>query len=74
MNQETKKQLKALKAALAKTEAALDKCRTSVMQDGWQTSRHAKKSRKWDFYGRGKMMLLQRIDDLEKEVDNNLVD
>ena len=29
---------------LAKVEKQLDKCRTSTMQDGWQTQRFAKKS------------------------------
>ena len=49
---------------LAKVEKELDKCRTSTIQDGWQTQRFARKSRKWDFYEREKMRLLQLLDDL----------
>lgn len=48
---------------LAKVEKELDKCRTSTIQDGWQTQRFARKSRKWDFYGQEKMKLLQMLDD-----------
>lgn len=49
---------------LAKVERELDKCRTSTIQDGWQTQRFARKSRKWDYYGLEKMKLLQLLDDL----------
>jgi hypothetical protein len=38
--------LQQLKSRLLKIENELSTCRTSVMQDGWQTQRHAKKSRK----------------------------
>jgi hypothetical protein len=34
-----------LKKRLEKIEKELDKCRTSSFVDGWQTQRHAKKSR-----------------------------
>ena len=54
----TKLQLQKLNKQLQKIEAALDKCRTSVMQDGWQTQRYAKKSRKWDYYAQKKMKIL----------------
>lgn len=53
-----------IKKKLEKIEAELDKCRTSVMQDGWQTSKHAKKSRKWDFYAQEKMRLISELDKL----------
>jgi hypothetical protein len=53
-----------IKKKLEKIEAELDKCRTSVMQDGWQTSKHAKKSRKWDFYAQEKMRLINELDKL----------
>lgn len=52
---------------LTKIEAALDKCRGSVLEDGWQTMRYAKKMRKWDYYAQEKMKLLQQIEDYEKE-------
>lgn len=53
-----------LKKKLEKIEAELDKCRTSVMQDGWQTSKHAKKSRKWDFYAQEKMRIINELNKL----------
>jgi len=53
-----------LKKRLAKVEAELDKCRTSTIQDGWQTQKFAKKARKWDYYAQEKMKLLQQIDEL----------
>lgn len=62
MSQE--KEIQKLKLRLQKVEAQLDKCRTSVLQDGWQTSRYAKKSRKWDYYAQEKMKILSRLDEL----------
>jgi allantoicase len=59
-----------LKKRLAKVESELDKCRTTVMQDGWQTQRHANKSRKWDFYAQEKMRLIQKIEEIENERSN----
>lgn len=56
--------IKLLQQKLSKVEKQLDKCRTTVLEDGWQTSRHAKKSRKWDYYAQEKMKLIQQIDDL----------
>ena len=53
-----------IKNKLQRIESELDKCRTSTMQDGWQTSKHAKKSRKWDFYAQEKMNLLNQLDKL----------
>jgi allantoicase len=50
---------------LAKIEKELETCRTSVMQDGWQTQRYAKKSRKWDILAQEKMRLLSQLDELE---------
>lgn len=55
-----------LKKLLAKVEAELDKCRTSTLQDGWQTQRYAKNARKWDYYAQEKMKLLQQIEEYEK--------
>lgn len=48
---------------LAKVEKELDKCRTSTIQDGWQTQRHARKSRNWDYYAREKHILLSLLED-----------
>ena len=62
---EQNNQIQKIKNKLQRIESELDKCRTSTMQDGWQTSRHAKKSRKWDFYAQRKMELIQQIDEIE---------
>jgi len=59
-----KDDIKILKKRLAKVEKKLDKCRTSTMQDGWQTQRFAKKARKWDYYAREKMIIIGLIEDL----------
>jgi len=58
------KEIQKIKNKLQRIELELDKCRTSVMQDGWQTSKHAKKSRKWDFYAQEKMRLINELDKL----------
>ena len=49
---------------LIKVEKQLDKCRTSTMQDGFGMMRFARKSRKWDYYAREKMILLGLLEDL----------
>jgi allantoicase len=54
-----------LRKRLDKIEKELDKCRTSSFIDGWQTQRHAKKSRKWDVLAQDKMKLIQQIEDYE---------
>jgi len=61
---EQNNQIQKIKNKLQRIESELDKCRTSTMQDGWQTSKHAKKSRKWDFYAQEKMILLNELDKL----------
>ena len=55
--------IKLLQKKLSKVEKQLDKCRTIVLEDGWQTSRYAKKSRKWDYYAQLKIKLIQQIDE-----------
>lgn len=40
--------MKLLLRRLSKIEKELDTCRGSVMEDGWQTMRYAKKMRKED--------------------------
>lgn len=56
-----------LKSKLDKIEKQLSTCRTSVLQDGWQTQRHAKKARKWDVLAQEKMKIIEQINDLENE-------
>jgi allantoicase len=57
--------LEKLKAKLSKVEAALEKNRTTALNDGWQTQRHARKSRNWDALAREKISLIQKIEELE---------
>jgi allantoicase len=59
--------LKKLKKRLEKIEKQLDTCRTSVLQDGWQTQRFAKKSHKWDILAVRKMQLIQQIEDEKRK-------
>ena len=59
-------QLSNLKKQLAKVEAELNNCRSTVMIDGWQIQRHAKKSRKWDMLAIEKMELIKQIQEIEK--------
>jgi allantoicase len=54
--------IKLLQRRLNKIEKELSTCRTSVMQDGWQTSRHARKARKWDMLAEDKRNLLAKIE------------
>jgi len=56
-----------LSKQLAKIETELSKCRGSVMADGWQTQRYAKKMRNWDYYAQKKMKLIGQINELENE-------
>jgi hypothetical protein len=64
-----KTELEKLKSQLAKVEQKLDKCRTSTIQDGWQTQKFAKKSRKWDYYAQEKMKLIQKIEEHESKIN-----
>ena len=61
-------EIEKLKKQLAKIEAALDKCRGTVQEDGWQTMRYAKKMRKWDYYAQEKMKLINQIEDYENSI------
>ena len=63
--------IKKLQLRLSKIEKELDTCRTSVMQDGWQTQRFAKKSRKWDILAQRKMQLIQQIEDEQENSNSN---
>jgi hypothetical protein len=49
---------------LEKIEVELEKCRTSSYIDGWQTQKHAKKSRKWDMLAQEKFELQMKINEL----------
>ena len=54
-----------LQKKLKTVESKLEKNRPSVMADGWQTQKFAKKSRKWDILAQRKMELKQQIEELE---------
>ncbi len=58
---------KSLRKRLVRVEAELDKNRTSVLVDGWQTQRFAKKSRKWDMLAIEKFELLEKLEQFDNE-------
>jgi hypothetical protein len=60
------KEVDKLKKKLTKIESELNKCRTSTLEDGWQTQRYAKKARKWDYYAQEKMKIKQQIEEYEQ--------
>jgi len=49
---------------LEKIEIELEKCRTSSYIDGWQTQKHAKKSRKWDILAQEKIKIQTQLNEL----------
>ena len=59
-------ELQKLYTKLAKIETELSKYRCSVLDDGWQTQRYAKKMRKWDFYAQEKNKIREQIDQIEQ--------
>ena len=61
-------QLQKLHTKLQRIETQLDKCRTTCKVDGWQTQRHAKKSRKWDYYAELKHKTRSEIFELEEKI------
>ncbi len=61
-----KSQLQKLNNQLQKIETELSKCRGSVLEDGWQTQRYAKKMRKWDYYAQEKNRIREQIDQIEQ--------
>ena len=65
---ENNTKLKQLKSKLLKIENQLSSCRTSVLQDGWQTQKHARKARKWDVLAQEKMKIIQQIYVLENDI------
>jgi allantoicase len=56
-----------LRRRLAKVEEELDKNRATVLVDGWQTQRFAKKSRKWDMLAIEKFELIEKLEQLDHE-------
>lgn len=55
-----------LNRKLIKVEKELEKVRgCSPLNDGWQTQRYARKSRKWDVLAQERMKLIYEIYDLE---------
>jgi len=59
-------ELQRLRTKLEKIETELSKCRGSVLEDGWQTQRYAKKMRKWDYYAQEKNRIREQIDQIEQ--------
>ena len=66
-----KSQLQKLNSKLQKIETELSKCRGSVLEDGWQTQRYAKKMRKWDYYAKEKNKIREQIDQIEQRREAN---
>jgi methylthioribose-1-phosphate isomerase len=60
-----KTELEKLSEKMSKLLLKIDKNRTTVLEDGWQTQRHAKKSRNWDYYAQVKFRLIQEIESIE---------
>jgi hypothetical protein len=56
-----------LQKRLEKIENELNKNRTSVIQDGWQTQRFAKKSRKWDFLAQEKIEIIKLLEECNEK-------
>ena len=50
---------------LKKIEKELDKVRSSSFIDGWQTSKHARKSKKWDELAKEKFEIIKTLDTLD---------
>ena len=59
-------ELQKLYTKLEKIETELSKYRGSVLDDGWQTQRYAKKMRKWDYYAQEKNKIREQIDQIEQ--------
>ena len=59
-------ELQKLHTKLEKIETELSKCTGSVLEDGWQTQRYAKKMRKWDYYAQEKNKIREQIDQIEQ--------
>lgn len=66
-----KSDLDKLKLKLEKVEKELSKCRTSTIEDGWQTQKFARKSRRWDYYATKKHEISLQINEIESELGIN---
>ena len=64
-------ELQKLNTKLEKIEKELSKCRGSVLEDGWQTQRYARKMRKWDYYAQEKNKIREQIDKIEQRREAN---
>ena len=64
-------ELQRLRTKIEKIETELSKCRGSVLEDGWQTQRYAKKMRKWDYYAQEKNRIREQIDQIEQRRESN---
>lgn len=53
-----------LRKRLSKIEAQLNKNRANVLEDGWQTQKHSKKSRNWDLLAIAKHEINVRLNEL----------
>ena len=62
--EEKKKVRQLLEKKLEKIEKELNRCRTSTLEDGWQTQRYAKKARKWDILAQEKFKIQSKLDEL----------
>ena len=58
-----KKTESALRKRLAEIEKELESSRATVLEDGWQTQRFARKSRKWDYLAQEKMKIIQQLNE-----------
>jgi allantoicase len=56
-----------LRRRLRIVEADLEKNRATVLVDGWQTQRFAKKSRKWDVLAIEKFELIEKLEQFDHE-------
>lgn len=54
-----------LRKRLARVLKDLDKSRATVLVDGWQTQRFAKKSRRWDILAVEKFEILEKLEQFE---------
>ena len=62
------KEIQKIKNKLEKIEKELEKVRDySVQNDGWQTQKFARKSRKYDFLALEKFELLKKLENYEQE-------
>lgn len=64
IKQKMETKIQRIKNRIQKIENELENNRTSSFQDGWQSSKHIKKGRKWDILAKEKMNLISQLDNL----------